>query len=459
MAARPSAQLSSSPPIFSGEPPLTTEEAAAVSRARRAARSELPSAEAWQTQGLAWGGRPAEPAPVGVIAREDARGLSAAAFAVRYEGACLPCILTHATSGWAASRGAWTPAALLARGLGMHRARCGEDDDGRPVKLPLGTFLRYAAAQRDDSPLYVFATIDDGAEGLVDDYAVPRVFGEDLFELLSERRRPPHRWVLLGPSRSGTAVHIDPLGTSAWNALVAGTKAWALFPPGTPRDVVRGRKHLRRGDPPLCVEAVDYFRVLLPRILRSGDAHGALVFVQRAGETVYVPGGWWHAVVNVDDSIAVTQNFAHPARFDTLWREVTAKRRGMARQWLSALRRARPELAARADALNASTGWDAAALSAAHHARKAAKEAARRARKAERHAAAKRRRRDDGSGSSSDSDRDSSDSGSDSSDSSSTSSGSSSSGSVTSLSSLDTEERRRRRSQAARAAAGVSRPS
>lgn len=72
--------------------------------------------------------------------------------------------------------------------------------------------------------------------------------------------------------------------------------------------------------------------------------------MQGPGEIMYVPDGWWHAVLNLDHTVAVTQNYVSSARFDKVWRVTKRGRPKMSAKWLEKLRLKRPDLAARADA-------------------------------------------------------------------------------------------------------------
>ncbi len=188
----------------------------------------------------------------------------------------------------------------------------------------------------------------DTSKALLRDYAVPPYFREDLFGLAGEKRRPPYRWVVFGPARSGSSLHIDPLATAAWNALLAGEKRWVLLPPGVPRAACRPR------GAGLDSEAITWFTRVLPTCRAPDWPYARPVeAVQRAGEIMFVPHGWWHAVLNLQHTLAVTQNYASTANFGACWRHTRKARPRLAGKWLERLRVARPDLAAVAAALDA----------------------------------------------------------------------------------------------------------
>uniref|UniRef100_A0A7S1TU82 JmjC domain-containing protein n=1 Tax=Phaeomonas parva TaxID=124430 RepID=A0A7S1TU82_9STRA len=259
------------------------------------------------------------------VPKADAADLSVDAFIEKYERPNMPVVLRGCLRGWAA-RDRWARDAYLIEACGDAKLRATSPAAPMAVRFTAAEYLAYCKAPpQEEAPLYLFERdFLKLCPKLKDDFCVPKYFDPeaetegrkrptDLFRLYGAERRPDYRWLIAGPKASGSVFHIDPNSTNAWNAAVRGRKRWILYPPGCE-------------PPPGVMPSADGADVTLPlglgewflsfwahHELRRQDPEPSrrpLEVTCEEGETIFVPAGWWHLVLNLDDvCVAITQNY------------------------------------------------------------------------------------------------------------------------------------------------------
>lgn len=259
------------------------------------------------------------------IPRIEAAELSVKDFVEQFEIPNKPVVILNAVSDWPALQ-KWDED-YLARACGEKILRATSAAAAIPGHFTAKEYIEYAKVAKEESPLYLFDRDFARVETLSQDYFVPRYFSHaafaeqgltesihahtDLFRLLGETVRPDYRWLVVGPKRSGSIFHIDPNQTNAWNVCLTGRKKWIFYPPGC--------------SPPGVESSADGAEVVVP--VSTGEwLHTFWSFHQEArhspdvtkrpleavlgpGELIFVPHGWWHMVINLDFTIALTHNY------------------------------------------------------------------------------------------------------------------------------------------------------
>ncbi|KAG2497828.1 hypothetical protein HYH03_004098 [Edaphochlamys debaryana] len=242
--------------------------------------------------------------------------MTPAQFVQQYDSTCMPVLLCDMLGSWPVA--SWELPALSAA-FPAARFKVSKPHGGRAL-MTLPAYVDYMARQADEEPLYIFdPDFAEAAPGIRQMYDVPHVFAEDYMDCL-RGVRPPYRWLVLGPARAGASWHVDPSLTSAWNSLLSGRKRWALYPPHRPPPGLvldEGGQE----DESSSFTSLQWFLEVYPTL---PPEQRPVEFVQNPGETVFVPGGWWHAVLNLETSVAVTQNYVGASNLERVVRYMAA---------------------------------------------------------------------------------------------------------------------------------------
>jgi len=180
----------------------------------------------------------------------------------------------------------------------------------------------------EESPLYLFDRTAFARNKELEDDFFPEFYkkcpywdpsaehGHDLLQHLGKEERPDHTWIIMGPKRSGSVFHIDPNATHAWNACIRGRKRWIFYPPGKPPPGVFPSADGDEVALPLSVGEwiIQYWKEHMEQYRKRPADQRPMECTTHPGDVVFVPHGWWHSVVNLDDSnIAITHNYVSPS--------------------------------------------------------------------------------------------------------------------------------------------------
>ncbi|PKA64597.1 F-box protein [Apostasia shenzhenica] len=307
------------------------------------------------------------------VDRVDGRQLSYGDFVERYVKRNLPVVLTGLMTGWRASAD-WVTADgrpnlrffadhfgksmvqvisglqpslrfLPPRVIDCKVAECNKRDftDQKRVEMLVSEYIKYwlSISSTEDNDISNCSSSTESLLYLKDwhfvqeypdyvAYRTPSFFLNDWLNLYLESHclhRDPdinqdknemncadYRFVYMGPKGTWTPLHADVFRSYSWSANICGRKHWLFLPPS--------QCHL-----------------IFDRYLKSSvyDVYGDVCekkypgfnkaiwweCTQEPNEIIFIPSGWYHQVLNLEDTISVNHNWFNSYNLSWVWNLLT----------------------------------------------------------------------------------------------------------------------------------------
>jgi hypothetical protein len=126
-------------------------------------------------------------------------------------------------------------------------------------------------------------------------YDTPIIFPDVLNPFLMDVDGGEYMFVYWGCKGSSTSLHSDVLNSFSWSFNVIGKKLWTFYP------------------------MEDYSKDETDDLSEDETNVKTAKIIQETGDMIYVPSGWRHEVINLEETISVNHNWISAGSLDCVW--------------------------------------------------------------------------------------------------------------------------------------------
>lgn len=159
----------------------------------------------------------------------------------------------------------------------------------------LSEYISYAKNSDDDNPYY-FKSQFHRTTSLYKDYNQPILYPCWYSQISLQKRKYELSWIYVGAKGTFSEMHLDIWNSSAWNALISGKKLWVFYTKKQIKSLFKDDQFSWSDNCPT-------------------QLNKPLFCIQEPGDVVFTPSGWYHAVLNLEAGISITENFINETNY------------------------------------------------------------------------------------------------------------------------------------------------
>lgn len=223
-----------------------------------------------------------------------------------------PFIITNVLNKWNAYK-KWNESFFVKK-YGEKKLMCFDIKENNNFVISLKDYFDYLSHDDDNLWYLKNINIEELDINLYNDFDISLVNHNDFIRTLRKieslftyaiSKNTCLRWLFFGKKNTSSPLHLDVFGTTAWLGLISGRKKFVIYNKyqTTQIDLFLLKNHKE-------IEDIN-FENLNESEKKFFDTLSPYEFVLNPGEIIVTPSKLYHYVKNLENSIAITENFSH----------------------------------------------------------------------------------------------------------------------------------------------------